>query len=297
VVRMPGQAFELLGGPEGVRVARIAPVGGAPFEVPPNFPRLRLETLRSAADLETQLAAALPAMMLARPSPPPAASAPRVEAMPAPRNAVTLAGLASAFGNEVALAPNAGVELIQEFQHAGTRYRFVAVREMGTTFKGRLIGPGGDVWSDRFDLANFPGTHRVVAVALGAAAEPGDALSDVEGAPAAAGPVPPHLVPHPGEVWVMSVVVEQASGDEVRYVGTDIDGRPYGAARVLKRAEFEAVFAQERGGWRLLVQIEQVQGDQVVYRQLDRQRQPIGSPRRLPAAILAANFVPEAAAY
>jgi len=237
-------------------------------------------------------------MTLARPPPPPAApaaAAPGVEAMPAPRNAVTLAGLATAFGSEVALAPNAAVELVQEFQYAGTRYRFLAVREMGTTFKGRLIGPGGDVWSDRFDLATFPGTHRVVALALGAAAEPGGALPDVEGAPAP-GPVPPHLVPRPGEVWVMSVVVEQASGDEVRYVGTDIDGRPYGAARVLKRAEFEAVFAQERGGWRLLVLVEQVQGDQVVYRQLDRQRQPIGSPRRLPAAILAANFVPEAAA-
>ena len=169
---------------------------------------------------------------------------------------------------------------------------------MGTTFKGRLIGPGGDVWSDRFDLANFPGAERVAALALGAAAGgPGDALAGVEGARAAAGPVPPHLLPHAGEVWVMSVVVEQASGDEVRYVGTDIDGRPYGAARVLKRGEFEAVFAQEKGGWRLLVQIDQVQGEQVVYRQLDRQRQPIGSPRRLATAILAANFVPEEAAY
>jgi hypothetical protein len=300
VVRAPGHAFELVGGPEGVRVARVAPVGGTPFEVPPNFPRLRLETLGTPASLEAQLVASLPAMALARPvhqpPAPVAAATPGVEAMPAPRNAVTLAGLAAAFGNEVALAPNAGVELIQEFQHAGTRYRFLAVRETGTTFKGRLIGPGGDVWSDGFDLASFPGTHRVVALALGAAAGPADALASVEGAPASAGPVPPHLVPHPGEVWVMSVVVEQASGDEIRYVGTDIDGRPYGAARVLKRAEFEAVFAQERGGWRLLVQIEQVQGDQVVYRQLDRQREPIGSPRRLAAAILAANFVPEAAA-
>jgi hypothetical protein len=300
VVRAPGHAYELAGGPQGVRVARVAPVGGAPFEVPPNFPGLRLDSLRSAADLEVQLAAALPSMLLSRPSPSapaPRPAAPAVEAMPPPRNAVTLAGLAAAFGGGVALAPNAGVELIQEFQHAGTRYRFVAAREMGTTFKGRLIGPGGDVWSDRFDLANFPGAERVVALALGAGPGPDDALAAVEGAPAAAGPVPPHLLPHAGEVWVMSVVVEQTAGDEVRYVGTDIDGRPYGAARVLKRAEFEAVFAQERGGWRLLVQIDQVQGDQVVYRQLDRQRQPIGSPRRLAAAILAANFVPEEAAY
>jgi hypothetical protein len=93
------------------------------------------------------------------------------------------------------------------------------------------------------------------------------------------------------------VVIEGSSGDEVRYVGTDIDGRPYGAARVLKRAEFEAVFSQERGGWRLLVQMDQVQDGNVIYRQLDRNRQPIGAPRRMAAAILVANFVPEAAAY
>jgi hypothetical protein len=27
----------------------------------------------------------------------------------------------------------------------------------------RLVGPRGDVWSDRFDLARSPGTGRVVA--------------------------------------------------------------------------------------------------------------------------------------
>jgi hypothetical protein len=96
---------------------------------------------------------------------------------------------------------------------------------------------------------------------------------------------------------VMNVVIEGTAADEIRYVGTDIDGRPYGAARVLKRAEFEAVFAQERGGWRLLVQIEQVQDGHVIYRQLDRARQAIGAPRKMAAAILVANFVPEAAAY
>jgi hypothetical protein len=77
----------------------------------------------------------------------------------------------------------------------------------------------------------------------------------------------------------------------------DIDGRPYGAARVLKRADFEAVFAQEKGGWRLLIHIDQVADGNVVYRQLDRSRQPMGAPKKMAAAILLANFVPEAAAY
>jgi hypothetical protein len=76
-------------------------------------------------------------------------------------------------------------------------------------------------------------------------------------------------------------------------VGTDIDGRPYGAARVLKRREFEAVFSRASSGWQLLVVIDQVQGDQVLYRQLDAQRQPMGAPRKIGAAVLVANFVPE----
>jgi hypothetical protein len=66
---------------------------------------------------------------------------------------------------------------------------------------------------------------------------------------------------------------------------------------VLKRSDFEAVFSQDRGAWRLLVAIAQVQEGHVIYRQLDRQRQPIGAPRKMPSAILVANFVPEAAAY
>jgi hypothetical protein len=137
----------------------------------------------------------------------------------------------------------------------------------------------------------------VVALALGACEAVG-ALDVPEPAPGSpAGDFPGHLQPHPGEVWVMNVVVEEAGADEVRYVGTDIDGRPYGAARVLKRADFEAVFTSDRGGWRLLVQIDQVQDGHVIYRQLDRQRQPMGAARKMSAAILVANFVPEAAAY
>lgn len=95
----------------------------------------------------------------------------------------------------------------------------------------------------------------------------------------------------------MNVVVEEAGPDEVRYVGTDIDGKPYGAARVLKRSDFEAVFTQARGGWRLLIQIDQVLEGAVLYRQLDQSRQPLGAPRKMAAAILVVNFVPEAAAY
>jgi hypothetical protein len=294
VVKTPAHAFEILGGPEGVRVSRVAPAGGAPFEVSAEFPPLDLSEFASRTDLEVYLTSAVPLMAPAgAPRPPPAARQGALEATPPPRNALTLAALAQVFGQDAMLAPNAMVELIQEFQHGGTRYRFVAAREMGTRFKGRLIGPGGDVWSDRFELSEFPGTRKVAALALGASEDAGPAGGDVAAAPE----VPHHLQPHPGEVWVMNVVLEQAGPDEVRYVGTDIDGRPYGAARVLKRSDFEAVFTQERGGWRLLVVIDQVQEGNVIYRQLDSQRQPMGAPRKMSAAVLVANFVPEASAY
>jgi hypothetical protein len=95
----------------------------------------------------------------------------------------------------------------------------------------------------------------------------------------------------------MNVVLEGQQGEEVRYVGTDIDGRPYGAARVLKRSDFEAVFTRAGSGWRLLVVVDSVQGDQVLYRQLDPHRQPLGAPRKMATAVLVANFVPEAAAF
>ena len=301
VVKTPTHAFEILGAPEATRVSRVAPVGGVPFEVSPDFPPLELSGFASTTDLEVFLvhsAAAMAPAPTRTPAPAAAVSATQggaLEATPPPRNALTLAALAEVFGQDAILAPNAMVELIQEFQHGGTRYRFVAVREMGTRFKGRVIGPSGDVWSDRFELADFPGTQRVVALALGVSGEGESPFSGEESGGAT--DLPGHLTPHPGEVWVMNVVVEEAGPEEVRYVGTDIDGRPYGAARVLKRSDFEAVFTKERGGWRLLVQIDQVQDGHVLYRQLDPQRQPIGAPRKMSAAILVANFVPEAAAY
>ncbi|HET6437495.1 MAG TPA: hypothetical protein VFG59_05500 [Anaeromyxobacter sp.] len=300
VVKTATHAFEILGTPDGVRVSRVAPVGGRPFEVAPDFPALALPTFATATDLEIFLVGAVPRMTgpatkaPSRPEAPPAEGA--LLATPPPRNALTLAALLQAFGEEAIVAPNAAVELVQEFEWGNTRYRFVASREMGTHFRGRLIGPGGDVWAERFELEGFPGARRVVSLALGVSEpEPVPASPAEERAPAAE--VPGHLLPHAGEVWVMNVVVEEAGADEVRYVGTDIDGRPYGAARVLKRPDFEAVFTQERGAWRLLIHIDQLQEGNVIYRQLDRQRQPIGAPRKMSSAILVANFVPEAAAY
>jgi hypothetical protein len=290
VAKTVQHGFEIVGGPDGFHVARVAPVGGKPFAVAPGAAPLRLEDHPSLVDLELWLsgqAAALEAAARAVGSQAaPAAAPPRIEPTPPPRTALTLGALVRAFGEDAIVAPNVPVELFQEFQSGGTHYRLVAAREAGATFRGRLIGPSGDRWSERFELSTFAGSAAVVAAALGA------------GAPVAepAAVVPQHLLPRAGEVWVMSVVVEAAGAEEVRYVGTDIDGRPYGAARVLKRHDFEAVFSRAGSGWRLLVLVDQVGRDGVIYRQLDPQRQPMGAPRKMATAVLVANFVPEAAA-
>src|SRR5512133_141409 len=310
VLKTATHAFEIIGTSEGIRVTRVAPVGGTPYEVASDFPPLVLSQFPTATELEMYLvgnvnqmrpAGPVPSQIAPRAGPPPAAAGAGLVATAAPRTALTLAAISQVFGADSILAPNAMIELIQEFEYAGTRYRFVATREMGTRFKGRLIGPNGDVWSDKFELSDFPGTRKVVASALGANASGGASVDVAQafGGEVAGGPVevPHHLLPRPGEIWVMNVLIEDTGQDEVRYVVVDIDGRPYGAARVLKRTDFEAVFAQERGGWRLLIQIDQVAEGNVLYRQLDRQRQAMGAPRKMAAAILVANFVPEAAAY
>ncbi len=306
VLKTATHAFEIIGTSEAIRVTRVAPVGGTPYEVASEFPPLVLNSFPTATDLEMYLVGNVNQM---RPEGPvPSQNAPRVEpaataglvATAVPRTALTLAALSQVFGPDSILAPNAMIELIQEFEFGSTRYRFVATREMGTRFKGRLIGPSGDVWSEKFELADFPGTRKVVAAALGASASLSsvDVAQDFSGE-VAGGPVevPHHLLPRTGEIWVMNVLIEDAGDDEVRYVVVDMDGRPYGAARVLKRPDFEAVFSQEKGGWRLLVQIDQVAEGSVLYRQLDRQRQAMGAPRKMAAAILVANFVPEATTY
>jgi hypothetical protein len=309
VLKTATHAFEIIGtSTDGIRVARVAPVGSTPYEVAGDFPALELSQYPTATDLEIYLVGNVNQMrppQAASSSRPPRAGPPSpaagnaLVATPAPRNALTLAAVAQVFGADSLIAPNALIELIQEFEHANVRYRFVATREMGTRFKGRLIGPNGDVWADKFELANFPGTRKVVAAALGIPAEEGaaDVARDLGAETGGAVEVPQHLLPKAGEVWVMNVVIEDAGTEEVRYVVVDIDGRPYGAARVLKKPDFEAVFTQERGGWRLLIQIDQVAEGNVLYRQLDRQRQAIGTSRKMGAAILVANFVPEAAAY
>ena len=300
VVETATNAFELLAAPDVVRVVRVLPRAGAPLEIGPGFPPMRVEDLGDRVDLELHLEHSLPAMKAAAVSPakPSAPARPqvRVEAAAPPANALALAQLAERFGPGALVSPAGPVEVWQDFVVGGARYRFTATREQGTTFAGKVLGPQGEVWADRFDLARFPGPAKLLETVL---AGPAQAAPEPQEAPAAGGPqAPDHLAPHAGEHWVMNVILEKESPDEVRYVCTNVEGEPYGASRVLPRKDFDAAFLRGAGGGcRLLILIEKVEADAVIYRQCDAARVPRGNPRRLSTGVLVTTFQPEAAAY
>ncbi len=305
--------FELVGDPDvGVRVARVTASRGKPQDVSADFPLLRLSDFSSGLDLELFLTNELPKMLqgvdklkevTARAR---AEADAALEAVPPAASALTLSVLASRFGPDVTVLPGPRLEVMQEFTHGGVRYRFQALHENGTTFRGRLSGPTGEKWQDRFELLRFPGALQMAATVLGVK-QPPPVEASPKAAPASAPPPSArgvsspagggYIAPHPGEIWVMNVLVEGDDGKEIRYACTDVDGKPYGATRLLKKPDFQAVFVQQGISWRLLILIDQVNGDQVIYRQLNAARAPMGAQKTIAVGILVSNFIPEAAAY
>ncbi|MGI5864158.1 MAG: hypothetical protein ACOX6T_19180, partial [Myxococcales bacterium] len=61
-VKTVEHTFELHGGPDGIRVGRVAPLRGKPFAVSTDFPALRLEDYPSLTDLELYLSDAISRM-------------------------------------------------------------------------------------------------------------------------------------------------------------------------------------------------------------------------------------------
>ena len=313
----PRHTFELLGGAEGVRVWRVTPNGKKPFELPRQVALLSLEAYAAAADLEAQLVRAAPRWEQTYGSPDPKdaplalpmVSAGNLTVAPVPAAGESLSiALLKRFGEGASVKSNcARLEVSQEFYLDGTRYTFSALHQGGTSFEGRLTGPGGDRWAERFDVTRFPGIENFVATELHVSAKTAAAppvsltppLAQAPTAPpaAAVSSIPDHLRPRPGEVWLMSVLIEEERDGEVRYVCMDTDGKPYGATRLLKRPDFDSVFAQERGGYCLRIHIDSVLGEVAGYHQLDPARQPRGTPKSLALAILVSTFVPESAAY
>ena len=286
-------AFEIIGTPRDPGEARRAG-GRTPYEVASDFPPLVLSQFPTPTELEIYLVGHVVQMrpaQVAAPDRPPRAGPPS----PGGRRGAGRHGAAPQRAHARRHLAGLRRRLDPRPQRADRADPGVRARQRPLPLR-RHAGDGDPLQgaahrAERRRLVRasssspaFPGTRKVVAAALGidpGTRPPTSLRTSAARLPGGPVDVPHHLMPRPGEVWVMNVVIEESGGDEVRYVVVDIDGRPYGAARVLKRADFEAVFTQERGGWRLLVQIDQVAEGNVLYRQLDSQRQAMGAPRKM----------------
>ncbi len=323
VVSVGASRVELEADPTGVRVARIHS-GRHVLAVPAEGAGLRLEQFRSRIDLELYIGAQfslweqaafavmkeqelskkkatqhLPAMSFA-----PDVAA-RLHAVAASSEVPSLGALVDLLGP---LAVPNRLEVVQDFVLGAQRYRFIATHEAGTRFRGVLFDAAEmgkrPLWDDAFDVTRIHGLSEIVTYVLGlAAAVPADGSSSSppqardEAPPMDEGSIPEHLIPHPGEVWVMNVRVESDDGRSVSYVTIDVDGRSWGGVRTLERGEFDALFPGGPGGHRMSVVVEDVRAPDVLYRQLDPQGVPIGDVRRLPIAQLVATFQPAASLY
>jgi len=128
------------------------------------------------------------------------------------------------------------------------------------------------------------GETEVMTVSPGRPPTPPPAMGEPGGEP----------LPGPGQMWMMKVIVEKSDADEVRYSALNAEGQPYGAARILPRVNFEGVFSEHGGAWRLLVRVLAASPQQVAYVQLDPTFQPSGETRSIAPAIFLANFLPDA---
>ena len=94
------------------------------------------------------------------------------EGVVAPRPGIGYGELAERFAPAARVPPTSTLELVSDFVVRGERYRFVAARVKGRTFRGLLVGPDGKKWADHFQLEDFPGVADVACRALGV--EPGE---------------------------------------------------------------------------------------------------------------------------
>ncbi|MBW1807350.1 MAG: hypothetical protein JRJ87_04090 [Deltaproteobacteria bacterium] len=211
---------------------------------------------------------------------------------------ISLEQLTRAFGPEAVIST--GVTVSKDLQVGEQQIRFTARHQQGNTFSGRMTSSGGTSWKDDFDLDSFPGVEDFVAGKMGTpqvtvvtepAAVPGQTGTAEE-------MVLGYQLPVPGEVWVMNLLVEDESDTEIRYVGIDIDGQPYGAPRVLSKEVFQKTFAKVcSGSYRMLVSVTGVELGKVSYERLDSDRNQIPKPITCRLAPFVSNFVPESAAY
>jgi hypothetical protein len=90
-------------------------------------------------------------------------SAPRTPSGSASARLVGYSEISRAFGAGALVPPRSSLEVLVQLTVNGESYRFAAVRQVGRTFRGLLAGAKGKVWSERFELDDFPGVVRLVA--------------------------------------------------------------------------------------------------------------------------------------
>lgn len=292
-VTASGRRFVIEGDAHGCRIARLV-VGDSAREVGGAAAALHLGAFASLVDLELELSvrqAQLEVLAAAPASPP----GPAAAAAPAPLSRAQVdvgippTAIAARFGHEARVT---GFEVVEDFTDGKEVYRVTSRWSGGATFQTVVTtrsAPGKPLFADAVDPMRVPGTLELLAAVLGRAvapAPPEEQLTDST-----------QILPRAGEVWIMSVLIEREDPQEIRYVLTDIDGRPYGAQRILKREDFLAVFTEERGAYRLRIRIEEMRGQQVVYRQLNAAGDAAPEARSVPYGTFATTFFPEAMAY
>lgn len=286
--------FELEADPNGIRVVSLRSLLSRDAPTRASL-TLKLDEYPTRSDLELYLSSAAHRGELGAAATTNAEPAAVLRASPAAAGALTV-GLLQRFGPDVTLAvQNGRLEVSQELQVGSETYRFQAIHVSGPTFQAQLLGGGSQRWSDRFDLARFPGVLELTRICLGLPKPaPPQARPEAEASPVA-GPAG-FIAPRAGELWVMSVLVERETDGEIRYTCADLDGRPYGATRILGAEDFRATFSPHGAGWRLRIEIARADADSVVYRQLNAAGQK-GPEKQLPLPTLMTVFLPEAQAY
>lgn len=303
IIETPTRLYELVADGKQFRIARLKEGKGDFVELAPGLGALRLEDFTTRSDIELHLSSLGAKLLPASPRASSEATTSALESLTPAEGSLTLE-LLQRFGPGAIIRGEPRIVVSRDFRFNGLHYRFEATHESGSSFRGRFGGASGDKWADRFDLTRFPGIEALVRIVLGLPETslppppPDPASRASQAASAAPAPTAGGLgMPVAGETWVMSVIVEQESAAEIRYVCTNIDGQPYGAPRVLPRDDFPRVFTPFGNGWRLRVIVDGADGAGVMYRQLDAGGQPRGASKRIPLAIFTTTFIPEAAAY
>lgn len=298
------------GDDRGIRAAWVQPMRGRPA-IPLGDLPLNLQEFEHRVDLELHLFSTVEKALTAAPAPSTATPVPgpKVTTLSGTQGGITLAELVEKFGADARIA--GPLALVRDMAVGETRVRFGARLDQGKRFLGRLTGANGAIWEEGFDLERFPRLDEFVVAKLGMNAAPATqtpppgppgalqfTLGPAAAVQAGGALLGGTILPVTGEIWVMSILVESDTGGEIRYVPVDIDGKPFGAARTLPKADFLATFETAGSvGYRLPARVLEVSATHVTYVQLDPRRQPVGQPKSGTVTMFVHHFVPEAAAY